>query len=169
MEYLNERIKHLRKDILKMNQSEFAEKLGLSQRTISWSEQPQNNVPDSNIKSICNFFNINENWLRNGIEPIFIAKEEEFSLDDYARERGASKFDLKILKAYLNLDQEIRNAIMEQFKKEFGNQEGIYLSPKDTDSDILTLEEANKIYEKCPKTEEELDKLVINIEDKGIC
>ena len=142
MESLNERIKHLRKDILKMNQSEFAKKLGLSQRTISWSEQPQNNVPDSNVKSICNFFNINEHWLRNGTEPIFVTKEKEFSLDDYAQERGASEFDLKILKAYLGLNKEIRNAIMEQFKKEFGNQEGIFKS--------VTVQEIQESYSAVP-------------------
>lgn len=167
---INERIKYLRKTILKLNQSDFADTIGMKQRGISYMEQ-DGTVTDRAIKSICAIHNISEHWLRTGEGNIYDEKKE-FNLDDYARERGASEFDLKILKAYLNLDQEIRNAIMEQFKKEFGNQEGIYLktdSPKDTNSDILTLEEANKIYEECPKTAEELDKLVINIEDKGIC
>ena len=155
MESLNARIKHLRKDILKMNQSEFAEKLGLSQRTISWSEQPNNNVPDSNIKSICNFFNINENWLRNGIEPIFIAKEEEFNLDAFAKERGASEFDLKLLKAYLGLDKEVRDAIMEQFRKEVGNQEGVFKP--------VTVQEIQESYSAVPDDPAELEKLAVDI------
>lgn len=155
---VNERIKYIRKNILKISQQELARKIGVSQNAISWSEKPNNNVSDSNIKSICNFFNINENWLRNGIEPIFIAKEEEFNLDAFAKERGASEFDLKILKAYLGLDKEVRNAIMEQFKKEFGNQEGIFKP--------ISVEEIQESYAAVPEEPMELEKLAASAKDK---
>lgn len=161
---MKDRLKQLRKN-LNLTQQEFANKLNISRNNIASYETGKSNIGASVISLICKEFNVSEDWLRNGIEPIFV-ESKIFNLDDYARERGASEFDLKLLKAYLNLDKEVRDAITEQFKKEFGNQKDIYLK---TDSDILTLEEANKIYEECPKTAEELDKLVINVQNKGIC
>lgn len=43
-ENLNDRIKEVRK-ALNMSQKEVAKEMGVSQGTISWSEQPGNNVP----------------------------------------------------------------------------------------------------------------------------
>ena len=110
-----------------MNQRVFAKELGMAQTGISYLEQNGSNITESVKKMICILWNVSIDWLETGTLPIFVEKEKkEFNLDDYARERGASEFDLKILKAYLGLDKEVRHAIMEQFKKEFGHQEGIF-------------------------------------------
>lgn len=62
---INERIKEIRKT-LNMSQSDFAYKLGMSQRNISYLENVGSTVTEQNIKLICNVYNIDETWLRNG-------------------------------------------------------------------------------------------------------
>lgn len=67
----HERLKYLRKNILKINQEEFGNKLGLSRGNVANIEIGRIRLTDRNIKLICERFNINEAWLRDGIEPIF--------------------------------------------------------------------------------------------------
>ena len=153
---INERIKYLRKTILKLNQSDFADTIGMKQRGVSYMEQ-DGTVTDRAIKSICAIHNISEHWLRTGEGEIF-DKKKDFSLDTFAIERGASDFDLKILKAYLGLDKEVRHAIMEQFKKEFGNQEGIFKP--------ISVEEIQESYAAVPEEPMELEKLAASAKDK---
>lgn len=110
---LNERIKELRKDC-SLSQKEFATKIGISQRSVSWSEQSGNNVPDSTIKSLCMAFNVNENWLRTGEPPMYV-EEQTFSLDEFVKKRGGSELELEILKAYFELEPDIRQEIIKEF------------------------------------------------------
>ena len=56
---LNERIKEFRK-LRGLSQKDFAETIGISQRSVSWGEQPGNNVPDNTIKNICMAFGVSE-------------------------------------------------------------------------------------------------------------
>ncbi len=66
-----ERLKHLRKDVLKINQEEFGNNIGLSRGNIANIEIGRIRLTDRNIKLICSKYNVNEAWLRDGIEPIF--------------------------------------------------------------------------------------------------
>lgn len=61
-------------------------------------EQPGNNVPDNTIKNICMSFGVNEDWLRNGTEPMYI-QTPTFSLDDFVRQRGGTDLEIDIMKA----------------------------------------------------------------------
>lgn len=81
-----------------LSQKEFAETIGISQRSVSWGEQPGNNVPDNTIKNICMSFGVNEDWLRNGTEPMYI-QTPTFSLDDFVRQRGGTDLEIDIMKA----------------------------------------------------------------------
>ncbi len=79
MSTLNDRIKEIRKE-LDLSQKDFSKRLGISQRAVSWSEQPGNNVPDSTIKAVSMAFNVNEEWLRTGTgEKFNDLIEDEFS------------------------------------------------------------------------------------------
>ncbi len=76
---MNERIKYLRKDILKLSQKDFSEKLGLSENFV-WMIEKGNRTPsDRTISDICRIFSISEDWLRYGLEPMRLerSKEEE--------------------------------------------------------------------------------------------
>ena len=112
---LNERIKELRK-LRGLSQKDFAETIGISQRSVSWGEQPGNNVPDNTIKNICMTFGVNEDWLRNGTEPMYI-QAPTFSLDDFVRQRGGTELEVDIMKAYFELEPDIRAMLVQHFKE----------------------------------------------------
>lgn len=67
---LGERIKSVRKE-KKQKQSEFAEALGISQSHLSGIEKDSVKPSLTIIKLICVMYNINEDWLLNGVgEPV---------------------------------------------------------------------------------------------------
>lgn len=73
------RIKEIRK-ALKLNQNEFAEKIGLSQSSLAMIEVGKRNFSDKHIKLICSIFNINENWLKTGNGNMFSSTPYEREL-----------------------------------------------------------------------------------------
>ncbi|TKI72539.1 helix-turn-helix transcriptional regulator [Lysinibacillus mangiferihumi] len=75
------RIKEIRNS-LKMNQTEFAQHLGLSQSTLAMIEVGKRKFSDKHIKIICSTFNINENWLRTGEGEMFNSSLYEKELID---------------------------------------------------------------------------------------
>ena len=68
---MNERLKELRK-ALHLNQTEFGERLGLKQSTITNYEIGLRTPMDSTIKSICDTYGVNETWLRTGEGEMFV-------------------------------------------------------------------------------------------------
>jgi len=113
MDTLNDRIRLIRKH-LSLSQKEFADQLGLSQRSVSWSEQPGNNVPDSTVKSICLAFSINEEWLRFGTGSMN-TKSSSFDLEQYVLDHGGDALEYEILKTYFSLPKEIRKSAIQHF------------------------------------------------------
>ena len=75
---MNELLVQLRKS-LSLSQSAFAEKIGLSQSGYSLIEKGKRDLNDRVLKLICNEFNVNESWIRNGDGPMF--KEPSDSVD----------------------------------------------------------------------------------------
>lgn len=113
-----ERIRELRKKHLHLSQTEFGERLGVSRSSINNIERNALAKPEQKMplyKLICSTFNVREEWLLDGIEPMYI-EPDSFSLDDYVKARGAEKLELEIVKAYFDLDPEIRKAAVEQFR-----------------------------------------------------
>lgn len=72
---LKDRIKQIRKEA-GLTQEKFAERLGLRRQTIATYETGRSEPMDTIIFSICREFNINENWLRYGTEPMKINNVE---------------------------------------------------------------------------------------------
>lgn len=113
---MHERIKNVRKKN-NMSQNEFAERLGVTRSVISNIELNRLAKPEqkaSLIKLISKEFNVNEEWLLNGTGEMTI-DPDTFSLDEYAKQRGATDFDLEIVKAYFEMPKELREAIKEHF------------------------------------------------------
>ncbi|MGY3666835.1 MAG: helix-turn-helix domain-containing protein [Roseburia sp. 1XD42-69] len=75
-----ERLRELRKT-LKLNQTNFAKQLGMTQTAYSMIENGNNPLSDRHIKVICSSFNVNENWLRTGEGDRFFSSpyEKEFT------------------------------------------------------------------------------------------
>lgn len=112
---VNERIKKVRKE-KGMNQKQFAALLGVTQSGVSYMEQSGSNVSDSSIKSICTMCNLNEDWLRNGTEPMYI-QEPTLSLDNFVRQHGGTDLEVDIMKAYFELEPDVRAMLIQHFKE----------------------------------------------------
>lgn len=154
---INERIKQLRK-IIKINQKDFANKLGITQSGVSYIEQPNTIVAEKTIKTICSIFSVNESWLYNGVEPIF-NESESFELDKFAKSKGATELEIEILKAYFDMDEELRKQMINHFISYFKNN-NVYDDTNNKD-DIY-----NKAKEFTDKQFKESNNL--NINDKNI-
>ena len=94
MNNINERLKYLRKNILKISQEEFAEKLNVTRSNIGNIETGRIALTERNIITICNEFNINEQWLKNGIGNIF--KDNSQSLENQLKNMGFDEFGSNI-------------------------------------------------------------------------
>ena len=105
---------------------------------------------DSAIALICREFGINEEWLRNGIEPIYV-QSSTFSLDEFVKSRGASDLELDIMKAYYDLETDVRKMIIEHFKSRLA-------TPK------------RDLFDNVPDTPEELEKRFppVDPDDKNV-
>jgi len=116
---MHDRIRELRKKHLHLSQSAFGERLGVSRSVINNIELNALARPDqklSLIKLMCKEFSVNEDWLLYGNEPMFV-QPDSFSLDHFAKEHGCTELELEILKAYFELNQEIRLAVVNHFKE----------------------------------------------------
>lgn len=114
-----ERIWELRKKHLKMSQAAFGERLGVNRDVINNIENNRLARPEQKLslyKLICSEFNVNEEWLLNGTEPMFV-QPDTFSLDDFVKSKGATGLELEIVKTYFELDPEIRKAAIAHFKR----------------------------------------------------
>jgi transcriptional regulator with XRE-family HTH domain len=78
---MKDRMQALRK-ALKLNQVEFAERLGMKRTALSMIEVGNNALTDKNIKLICLTFNVNEKWLRTGRGDMFNASPYEAEFFD---------------------------------------------------------------------------------------
>lgn len=82
---MNERIKELRKT-LKLTQQEFADRLSLKRNTIATYEMGKATPSDRTVNDICDKYNVNEDWLRNGIGDMFNELPEEDEVAAYVSE-----------------------------------------------------------------------------------
>jgi len=113
---INNRLKEIRKS-LKINQSEFASKIGMAQSGYSQIETGENTLTDQNIKLVCLIYDVNESWLRSGEGEMFNNKtkpkdEDEKRLLDMFRclSPEMQVFVLKKIKECLRLDSSFVNS-----------------------------------------------------------
>lgn len=113
-----ERIRILRKNYLKMSMKAFGERLGVSLDIINNIENNRLARPEQKLsfyKLICKEYNVSEDWLLYGKEPMFV-EPGEFNLDSFLEQKEASKLEIEIMKAYFELDPAIRKTALEQFQ-----------------------------------------------------
>lgn len=77
-EPIKERIKAIRRG-LGLNQTEFGQRLGLSQNFICMLEKGQREAGERTIRDICREFRVSPEWLKTGAGDMFMAagREEE--------------------------------------------------------------------------------------------
>lgn len=92
-----------------MNQTDFAQKIGLTKNYISLIENGDRTPSTTVIKSICNTYNVNETWLTTGEGEMFNASseaEELAFLMGVALNDDRAPFRRKLLKIILELPPE---------------------------------------------------------------
>lgn len=136
---VNQRVRYFRTEIVKMSQRAFAKCIGMKQTSISSLEN--GSVSSQTIKALCLAFNLNEDWLRYGTEPMYV-EEPTFSLDDFVKQNHATDLELEIMKAYFELDPDLRKAVINHFKnrllnnKASDNNDGLFDSVPDTPEEL---------------------------------
>lgn len=100
---IGDRIRLLRKK-LNLTQAEFAEKIGLKQAAIGLLEVGTRNVTDRNIFSICENFDVNEEWIRIGKGEMHRSLSQD------------SKLAIEISKLLSSDDDWTKNAVLEFLK-----------------------------------------------------
>ena len=119
---MNERIKELR-NVLKLTQQGFADKVGTSRSNIACYETGKNTPSDAVISLICKEFCVNEDWLRNGTGEMFKERLPEDEVASYVEELleddGNPFFEIIIgmMKAYNQMDETSRQAALEFFRR----------------------------------------------------
>ena len=108
---MNHRLKEIRTR-LNLSQEEFGSRIGIKSRAhISSLESGSRNITDRIIKDLVSVYNVNEEWLRTGEGDMF-NESDTFSLDDYAKQKKLTELEFNILKTYMELDPDVRKAIL---------------------------------------------------------
>lgn len=148
---MHERIKELRKEHLHLSQTEFGEKLGVSRSVINNIERNALARPDqklSLIKLMCSVFNVSEEWIIDGKEPMFI-KTPSSTMEQLKKEFDLESFDYNLVYQYLKLDVDQRRTVRDFFYN--------VVESGSLDEDL---------FGEAPKTPEELEKGFPPVEEK---
>ena len=128
MSTIAERIKKVRKEA-GLTQQKFAERIGAKQNTVAQYEIGRNAPIDPVITAICKEFDIQEDWLRHGLEPMRAAKSREEEIADLVGSAltGSSEFKKAVIKMICSrTDEELKTleaallAVYEGIKKDQG-------------------------------------------------
>lgn len=113
---MNERIRKLRR-LLGLNQTEFGNKIDVSQNVVSAMERDGGTVTERNFNAICRAFSVNSDWLRNGVGKIFMETREAL-IQSIADEYGLCAEEITLMRMYLELPHEYRAGVI-AFAKNF--------------------------------------------------
>lgn len=105
---MNERIRALIK-ALKIKQSKFAQRIGISRPFVSELCSGAKNPSDRTIADICREFNVNEHWLRTGEGEMFSTLSREEEITKFAMEvirDPASEFQRRLVSVLARLTPE---------------------------------------------------------------
>ena len=106
---INQRLRQVRKHF-KMQQSDFAKRLRLSQTSVSWLEQEGNAVSEQTIRLLHLDFHVSEEWLRTGNGPMF-STEDDSPLEKLCRDYAVSDCERKILELYFSFEPKRRKMV----------------------------------------------------------
>lgn len=114
MNDMNERIKYLRNDVLKLTAEKFADGIGVTRSAIYKLESSERNPSSQTIVSIANRYNVRREWLETGQGEILnkdVQEDFSFVLSDI--ENSDDDFIKEFLKVYVSLDDTSKAALKE--------------------------------------------------------
>lgn len=107
---MKNRILKIRKDS-KLNQEDFGLRLNLTKNYISLIETGNRIPSDRTISDICREFNVNEDWLRNGIGDMYKERDGSFSELLVELEDSDDDFIKSLITVYMGLDEDSKSAL----------------------------------------------------------
>lgn len=114
---MEKRIKEIRR-VYNLNQTQFAEKIGLKQPTIAGYENGKD-VPMSTIVTICQIFpEINKDWLRTGKGEMKLEQSEDDVECLVNIMRGANENKKHLVRILANMPDEMLDEMISYLKKE---------------------------------------------------
>ncbi|MCX4299167.1 MAG: helix-turn-helix transcriptional regulator [Lachnospiraceae bacterium] len=140
---MKNRIKEIRKKA-NLTQQEFANRLGIKRGAIANYELGRNIPIDAVISLICREFEVNEDWLRNGIEPKYI-KTPSSTMEQLKKEFNLDEFGYNLVYEYLKLDQNQRDAVR-KFLYDVIEKEPDIQQENNTSQEACSVEEAEAAY-----------------------
>lgn len=123
---MNKRIAMVRKQS-GLNQQDFADKIGLTKNYVSLMETGARSPSDRTISDICRIFDVQEDWLRYGLEPMRAARSREEEIAELVGSAlvGSSEFKKAVIKmicsrndAELQALEDALRAVYENIQKE---------------------------------------------------
>ena len=108
---VGERIRHFRKQVLKMTQEDFASKINVSRSNLGNIEISRISATDRVISDICNSFSVSEEWLRTG-EGEMHRETESTLFSAFARQYDLSEKERQAARYLLSLSGEDRQQIL---------------------------------------------------------
>ncbi len=142
---LYERIRELRKNVLNMSVEAFASRLGVGRDTINNIELNRLARPEQKMslyKLICSEFNVNEEWLLNGVGAMFASNDAEYiTLIDNVM-NGENEFAKNIFKTFASFDESDWEALKHMIDK--------YNSIAAADPAALVPDTAEELEAQCP-------------------
>jgi transcriptional regulator with XRE-family HTH domain len=115
---MNEKIAKIRQ-VLGLNQTQFAEKLGLTSANISSIERGKSKLTEQNIHLICLTFGVREEWLRDGKGEM---------LDDEAL---LSEYEKRLLDLFRRLSPIAQKLFIEYAQKLLADEQALRGEPLD--------------------------------------
>ena len=82
---IHERLKQLRTE-LSLTTRAFGAAINMSGGAITNMEKGTRNITERTIRDICREYNVNFDWLTNGIEPMFTDVTSELDIDDEVKQ-----------------------------------------------------------------------------------
>lgn len=123
---MNERIKAVRL-ALGISQEEFGKRLGVTRGAITNIELNKVEPKPLFVDLICREFNVNEDWLKNGAEPMFLQRSRNEELPAFFGDllNGEPDFKHRLISVMsrLSVDQwqmlaDMANMLVEEMQKE---------------------------------------------------
>lgn len=120
----SEKLKILRKS-LKLTQTSFGEKLGVSIDVIKNLEYNRTTPSDIFINHLCEIYNVNRKWLNGEEDNMFNQSADEVALvERLLNQANASPAIRALLHSWLQLPPDKR-IILEEFAEDFASRHGV--------------------------------------------
>ena len=121
---MNTRIKAVRQSE-GLTQSQFAEKIGLSRNYVAMVEIGQREPSDRTISDICRIFDIQEDWLRHGLEPMRCARSKEEEIAELVGRalNGSSEFKKAVIQMICSRTDEELKVLEDMLRELYHNIE----------------------------------------------